>query len=98
MTATEEFLALMGPGEAPQDSLLTALSRQADSLILGYLRRTTLPQGINSAKAMLMVVLYQRQGAFGESAHQEGEIHSVFEALPPFVLLQLQPFRRAGAL
>lgn len=98
MTAKAQFLALLPPGEAPEETLVEALSLQAEGMMLGYLRVKELPPQVDSAKAMLMAVLYTRQGAFGESAHAEGEIKSVFEALPPFVLLQLQPYRRAGAL
>lgn len=98
MSATETFITLLG-GETPPDAgLIDALLAQADGLIRGYLCREVVPEGLDAARAMLALVLFNRMGAEGESSRKEGDVNSVFEAMPEAVRLTLRPYRMARAV
>jgi len=93
---TVKILLDMSP--APPDALLEQLIAQADALILGYLGLSALPPGLDSPRAMLAVVLFNRLGAEGEKKRMEGSVTSFFETVPDIIRLQLRPFRKALAV
>ncbi len=96
MSVTETFLTLLG-GDAPAPELTGAIIAQADALLLGYLCRDSLPEGLDAARAHMAVSLYRRMGAEGESSRAEGDVRSVYEVMPETVRMALRPFRRARA-
>ena len=98
MTAAETFITLLGSETPPDAALTDALLAQADGLIRGYLFRDTLPDGIDAARAMLALTLYNRMGAEGESSRKEGDVHAVFETLPESIRVTLRPYRLARAV
>lgn len=97
MAALDTFKTLLAGAAPPADSVITALMDQADLLISGYLRLPAVPGGLDGARASLALALYNRMGAEGEQKHMEGEITSVYEAIPRSVLLALRPYRFAAA-
>ncbi|HSK69075.1 MAG TPA: hypothetical protein VLA21_07420, partial [Candidatus Limnocylindria bacterium] len=77
MSVTETFLTLLGGASAPPADLSAALVAQADGMLLGYLCRDTMPEGLEAARAAMAVSLYNRMGAEGEKSRDEGDGHSV---------------------
>lgn len=80
--------------EVDDDVLLELLS-DAESLVLGYLNRDTIPEACESAVLRTAVALYNRMGMEGESNHHEGGVVIIAEAMPGDVAKMLAPYRLA---
>ena len=77
MTLNEMLLRLhrrLGISTGAQDELLTDLLADANALMLAYLNRAELPAALENAQCQLAVLLYNRLGMEGESAHSEGGV------------------------
>ena len=98
MNAVDTFVTLLGGGTPPDAGLIDALLAQADGLIRGYLFRDAVPEGLDAARAMLALILYNRMGVEGESSRKEGDVNSIFETMPEAVRLTLRPWRMARAV
>ena len=88
-----ERLALRIP-EASQDEL-EALLAEAEGMLLAYTGRMTLPGALETAKLQLAVVLYNRQGIEGQTAHSEGGVSRSMEGIPQEIIRQAAPYRVA---
>ena len=86
-------LALRIP-EASQDEL-EALLTEAEGMLLAYTGRMTLPGALETAKLQLAVVLYNRQGIEGQTAHSEGGVSRSMEGIPQEIIRQAAPYRVA---
>lgn len=77
------------------DDLCVMLLLDARDMILAYTGRTELPSGLEAAQAQLALVLYNRMGIEGETAHSEGGVSRSMESLPADIKAQLTPYRLA---
>ena len=77
------------------DDLCAALLGDARDMILAYTGRTELPPGLVAAQVQLALVLYNRMGIEGETAHSEGGVSRSMEGLPADIRAQLTPYRVA---
>ncbi len=98
MAAIDTFKTLLNGATPPADAYITALLNQADALILGYTRLASVPAPLDSVRAALALVLFNRAGAEGESKRIEGEITSYYEAIPESIRVALRRFRSAQAV
>ncbi len=97
MAALDTFKTLLNGATPPADAYITALLAQADALICGYTRLAAVPAALDDVRASLALVLFNRAGAEGEYKRVEGEITTVFEAIPEHIALALRPYRSAVA-
>ena len=88
-----ERLAARLPGVSY--SQLEQLMGDADGMLLAYTGRSALPKALETARMQLAVVLYNRQGAEGETAHSEGGVSRTMEGLPEDIRRQVAPYRLA---
>jgi len=92
MTAKERLAArLAGATDAQLDGLLA----DAEGMLLAYTGRGSLPEALVTAQVQLAAVLYNRQGAEGETAHGEGGVSRTMEGLPEEIRRQIAPYRLA---
>ena len=63
--------------------------------LLAYTGRMTLPGALETALVQLAVVLYNRQGIEGQTAHSEGGVSRSMEGIPQEILRQAAPYRLA---
>ena len=77
------------------DEMLLAHLTDAKALLLAMTWRQTLPEALESAQVRLAIILFNRMGMEGESAHSEGGVSRDAEALPEDVRRQLNPWRLA---
>ena len=75
--------------------VLEALLEEAEGMLLAYTGRMTLPGALETAKVQLAVVLYNRQGIEGQTAHSEGGVSRSMEGIPQEILRQAAPYRAA---
>ena len=78
-----------------QKETLEALLLEAEGMLLAYTGRMTLPGALETALVQLAVVLYNRQGIEGQTAHSEGGISRSMEGIPQEILRQAAPYRLA---
>lgn len=78
-----------------KEAELTALLEDAEGMILAYTGRRLLPSALETAQVQLAVVLYNRQGIEGQTAHSEGGVSRTMEDLPDGVKRQIAPYRLA---
>ena len=84
-------LKLRIPEEA-DDALLSALLGEAESYILSYTKRPSLPAPLEAVQLRLAVIYYNRLGAEGENSHAEGGEKRGFDALPADIIAALRPY------
>ena len=92
MTAIDKLAARL---EGVRRELLDALLSEAQQMILAYTGRKSLPAVLDTACVQLAVVLYNRQGIEGQSAHAEGGVSRTMQALPEEIRRQILPYRLA---
>ena len=80
------------------DELLLELLSDAESLVLGYLNRETLPEACKNAVLRTAVALYNRMGMEGESSHSEGGVTFNTESIPGDVKETIRPYRLMGTV
>ena len=78
-----------------QSDVLEALLDEAEGMLLAYTGRMVLPGALLTAKVQLAVVLYNRQGIEGQTAHSEGGVSRSMEGIPQEILRQAAPYRVA---
>ena len=88
-----ERLAMRLPG-VPQPEL-EALLDEAEGMLLALTGRMTLPGALETALVQLAVVLYNRRGIEGQTAHSEGGVTRSMEGIPQEILRQAAPYRVA---
>ena len=71
------------------------LASEAEGMLLAYTGRMTLPGALETAVLQLAVILYNRRGLEGQTAHSEGGVSQNMEAIPREILLQAAPYRLA---
>ena len=62
------------PGVSPEE--VKQLAAEAEGMLLAYTGRMTLPGALETAMLQLAVVLHNRRGIEGQTAHSEGELGS----------------------
>lgn len=92
MTAFERLRAKL-PGVSPEK--LEALYLDAMGTVLALTGRQTLPRQLETAAVQLAIVLYNREGIEGETAHSEGGVARTMEAIPQEIMRQIMPYRLA---
>ncbi|MBP3645487.1 MAG: phage head-tail connector protein [Clostridia bacterium] len=92
MTAIQRLIARFP--DAPID-LLNALYAEAEGMILAYTCRRTLPAILETAAVQMTVILYNREGIEGETAHSEGGVSRTMDGLPEEIKRQCMPYRIA---
>ena len=92
MTALEKLSARL-PGEDPETLLL--LLEDAEGMLLACTGRQHLPAALLAAQVQLAVVLYNRRGAEGQTAHSEGGVARTMESMPEEIRRQIAPYRLA---
>lgn len=92
MTARQRLQARLPKADA---NLLNALYEDAVGMILAYTCRHSLPQALETAAVQMTVVLYNREGTEGETAHSEGGVSRTMEGLPEEIKRQCMPYRLA---
>lgn len=92
MTAFERLIARL-PCEKPEK--LEALYMDAEGMVLAYTGRQSLPRQLETAVVQLAVILYNREGIEGETAHSEGGVSRTMEAIPQEIMRQIMPYRLA---
>ena len=92
MTALEKLSARL-PGEDPETLLL--LLEDAEGMLLACTGRQHLPAALLVAQVQLAVVLYNRRGAEGQTAHSEGGVARTMESMPEEIRRQIAPYRLA---
>ena len=92
MTALDRLKARTGSKDT---ALLEALLEDAEGMIRAYTGRRTFPDVLVTAQVQLAVVLYNRQGIEGQTAHSEGGVSRTMEALPEEIQRQIAPYRLA---
>lgn len=80
------------------DTLLGNLIEQAGGMLLAYTGRSALPEALIPAQIELALVIYNRRGMEGESAHAEGSLSVSAESLPELIRRQANPYRLARAV
>lgn len=74
---------------------LEAFLNEAEGMLLAYTGRMVLPGALETALIQLAVVLYNRQGIEGQTAHSEGGVSRNMEGLPDEIIRQAAPYRLA---
>lgn len=92
MAALERLAARL---DCADTQTLEALLADAQGMILALTGRKTLPDALETAQVQLAVVLYNRQGAEGETAHAEGGVSRAMDGLPQELRAQIAPYRLA---
>ena len=95
MTAIETFKMLLASDTPPPDDQINTLLALADNQIKGYTFLPSVPVDIDDIRAYMALVLYNKQGAEGESRRQEGEVTSVYQPISEVAKVMLLPYRRA---
>lgn len=72
-----------------------ALLCEAEDMLLALTQRAVLPGGLITAQVQLAVVLYNRRGIEGQTAHSEGGVSCSMEGIPQDILRQAAPYRLA---
>lgn len=84
--------------DGTSEALLQELLQSAEGIICAYTARTEMPEALSAAQLEIAVILFNRMGMEGESAHVEGSISRSAESLPEFLRRQLNPWRLARAV
>lgn len=92
MTAQERLKARLPEVPAAR---LEAIYEEAAGMVLAMTGRRTLPQALEGAASQLAIVLYNREGVEGETAHSEGGVARTMEAIPEDIRRQIMPYRLA---
>lgn len=74
---------------------LEALFQEAEDMVLAYTGRRSVPRVLETAMLQLAVVLYNREGTEGETAHSEGGVSRTMEGIPSDIERQIRPYRLA---
>jgi len=77
------------------NAVLEVLLEEAEGMLLAYTGRMTLPGALETALVQLAVVLYNRQGIEGQTAHSEGGVSRSMEGIPQEIMRQAAPYRLA---
>jgi len=99
MDAVLAFKAALAPAEISEDKA-DYLLEAAKDCILDEIGRDTLPERLVSAQVQLAVIIFNRQGAEGESSRSEGGIsRSFIDGLPDEIRSRLKNYpRKVGVI
>lgn len=84
--------------DARDEALMLELLDAAREIALAYTRRRDLPRPLEGCVVEIAVILYNRMGMEGESAHDEGSVRRSAGSLPDYVVCQLNAWRLAGTV
>ena len=99
MNAEEVFLRAIAPAEVSSARAADILGTARD-ILLDEIGRDELPERLASAQAALAVIIFNREGAEGESSRSEGGIsRSFIDDLPADIRRRLKNYpRKVGAI
>ena len=99
MNAEEAFLRAIAPAEVSPARAADILGTARD-ILLDEIGRDELPERLASAQAALAVIIFNREGAEGESSRSEGGIsRSFIDDLPADIRRRLKNYpRKVGAI
>lgn len=100
MTALETLKHRLGIDGDGQNERLSAMLDEAADTILDLIGRESLPTRLKSVQTEIAVILYNRQGAEGESSRSEGGIsRSFLDGLPAELKDRLKNYpRKVGVI
>ncbi len=100
MTALERLKCDLDKTDGAEDSKLELYLEMAKDTILDYIGRDVLPDRLISAQVELAKIAYNKQGAEGETARNEGGIsRSFIEDLPADIKGRLKNYpRKVGVI
>lgn len=78
-----------------KEEKLEALYLDAEGMVLAYTGRQAVPRVLETAVVQLAVVMYNREGTEGETAHSEGGVSRTMEGIPAEIERQIRPYRLA---
>lgn len=84
--------------DARDEVMLAELIEAAGQAICAYTGRAAVPTALEAAQLEIAVILFNRMGMEGESAHDEGSLRRSAESLPEFLRRQMNPYRLAKAV
>lgn len=92
-------ILLDNPSEADMEKAYVILDSAKDT-ILDYIGREELPDRLNSVVVQLAVIMYNQQGAEGETARSQGGVSQSFlNDLPPLMKKRLDSYpRKVGVI
>lgn len=79
--------------EESDTELLTDLIEEAETYVLSYTRRNTLPSQLETCVVKLAVIAYNRLGTEGDSARSEGGESYTFDSAPADIYSLLNLYR-----
>lgn len=95
MTALERLKSRLGIADESENGNLALLLDEAEETILDLIGRDRLPIRLVSVQVELAVILYNRQGAEGETSRSEGGIARTFlDGLPDELRERLKSYPR----
>lgn len=95
MAQIDKVKTRLGIIDTSQDNLLNQLLEDAQSEILDYCNRDTLPTRAEGLQRELAIIYYNRQGSEGESSRSEGGISVSYSTeIPGNIKSRLNAFRR----
>lgn len=95
MTQLEKLKIRLGIIDNKQDVLLSMLLEDAESEILDFCHRDTLPLKAEDLQRKLAVIYYNRLGSEGETSRSEGAVSVSYSSeIPESIKDRLMSFRR----
>lgn len=98
MANLETLKRRLGTGDEVGDALFIDLLCDAESYVLGYTGRDSVPERLNGAVIELAAMGYNRLGMQGECAHSEGGVAVSADSLPEALKALLNRYRIAKAV
>lgn len=99
MNAERALEAALG-ADVMSEEKMEYLLEAAKDIILDEIGRDELPERLVSAQVQLAVIMFEREGAWGESSRSEGSVSRNFiDGLPDDIRSRLKNYpRKAGAV
>ena len=96
MAQIEKLKLLLGEGVS--DDTLSLLLEDAESDVLTWTNRQTIPPGLESSVRQLAVMRYNKIGIEGQTSHSEGGVSRSFADLPADLKQTIGQFRLLKAV
>ena len=77
----------------PSDEVLIGCLEDAETICLGWMGRSKMPDGCGRAVVRMALALYNRLGIEGQSSHSEGGVSISVDPIPEDVKTALRPYR-----
>lgn len=94
----EQLFRRIPDAASTDEQLLVDLLAAAGDTICAYTGRAEVPEALANVQVSLAVIMFNRMGMEGESAHSEGGVSRTAQMLPDDLRHQLNPFRLVKAV